>query len=70
MQRVLEFEEKNHLWYSSKSAKLKNESESWIIICDEAFYAKFVIWDEKKRRKQKKTRIEIIQKIEKIMKEE
>jgi hypothetical protein len=69
MQRVLEFEKKNHLWYSSKSAKSKNESESWIIICDEAFYVKFVIWDEKKRRKQRKIRIEIVQKTEEIMKE-
>jgi hypothetical protein len=70
MQRVLEFEKKNHLWYSSKSAKSKNESESWIIVCDETFYAKFVIWDEKRREKQRKTRIEIIQKIEEIRKDE
>jgi hypothetical protein len=43
MQKMLEFEEKSRLWYSSKSFKLKNKSENWIIIYDEETYVKFVI---------------------------
>jgi hypothetical protein len=70
MQKMLEFKEKNRLWYSSKFSKLKNESENWIIICDEEIYVKFVIWNEKKRNKQKKIRVKIIHEIEEIMKDE
>jgi hypothetical protein len=54
VQKMLEFEEKNRLWYSSKFSKLKNESEDWIIICDEEIYVKFVIWNEKKKINKKK----------------
>ncbi len=70
VQKMLEFEEKNRLWYSSKSSKSKNENEDWIIICDEEIYVKFVIWDEKKRNKQRKIRVKIIHEIEEIMKDE
>jgi hypothetical protein len=70
MQKMLEFEEKNRLWNSSKSFKSKNKRENWIIVCDEEIYAKFVIWDEKKRSKQRKTRVKIVQKTEEIMKDE
>jgi hypothetical protein len=70
VQKMFEFEKKNRLWYSSKSSKSKNESEDWIIICDEEIYAKFVIWDEKKRNKQRKTCVKIIHEIEKIIKDE
>jgi hypothetical protein len=54
MQNVLEFEKKNYFWYASKSFKSKSENEDWITICNEESYAKFVIWDEKRRNKQKK----------------
>ncbi len=67
---MLEFEKKNRFWYASKSSKSKNKSENWITVYDEESYVKFVIWDEKKKNKQKKTRVEIKHEIEEIMKEE
>ncbi len=70
MRNVLEFEEKDRFWYSSKSSKSKNAGESWIIVCDEETYDKFVIWGAKRRSKQRKTRVDVEHETEEIMKEE
>jgi hypothetical protein len=68
MRNVLEFEEKDRFWYSSKSSKSKNAGESWIIVCDEETYDKFVIWGAKRRSKQRKTRVDVEHESEEIMK--
>ncbi len=54
MQSVLRFEENDRFWYSFKSSKSKNAKEDWLVICDEEIYDKFVIWNAKKKSKQKK----------------